>query len=135
MSWQDDLKTDLIQDEGLLLKPYRDIVGKLSIGVGRNLDDVGISNSEADTLLTNDMATVFQGLDREFAWWISRPDEVRRGMANIAFNVGIGGIAKFSRMLAALQAGDYETAAQEVVNSHLSKPRAERIAAHFRSAI
>ena len=35
-------------DEGVKLKPYRDTAGKLTIGVGRNLDDAGISPTEAD---------------------------------------------------------------------------------------
>lgn len=45
------LKEELIRDEGLRLKPYRDTVGKLTIGVGRNLDDVGITKDEAMHLL------------------------------------------------------------------------------------
>jgi lysozyme len=45
----------LRRDEGCVLKPYRDQVGKLTIGVGRNLDDVGISSDEAEYLLANDI--------------------------------------------------------------------------------
>ena len=44
---------ELTRDEGMRLMPYRDTVGKLTIGVGRNLDDVGISLDEANMLLTN----------------------------------------------------------------------------------
>ena len=50
-----DLRDQLIIDEGLRLRPYRDSVGKLTIGVGRNLDDVGISNDEAMVLLDHDI--------------------------------------------------------------------------------
>ena len=41
------IEEQLILHEGLRLKPYRDTVGKLTIGVGRNLDDVGITRAEA----------------------------------------------------------------------------------------
>src|SRR4051812_27390106 len=39
---RDALVNQLIIDEGLKLSPYTDTVGKLTIGVGRNLTDVGI---------------------------------------------------------------------------------------------
>lgn len=41
----------LIRHEGLRLKPYHDTVRKLTIGIGRNLDDVGITHEEALILL------------------------------------------------------------------------------------
>jgi lysozyme len=37
------LIAELVKDEGLRLKPYKCTAGKTTIGVGRNLDDVGIS--------------------------------------------------------------------------------------------
>ena len=47
----DKLLSDLVRDEGLRLRPYADTVGKTTIGVGRNLTDVGISHDEALALL------------------------------------------------------------------------------------
>lgn len=41
----------LVEHEALRLKPYRDSVGKLTIGIGRNLDDRGLSYEEQTTLL------------------------------------------------------------------------------------
>jgi hypothetical protein len=41
--------------EGLRLKPYRDTVGKLTIGFGRNLEEKGISQLEAEFLLYQDI--------------------------------------------------------------------------------
>ena len=45
----------LIHQEGLKLKPYRDIRGILTIGVGRNLETSGIRESEALNMLANDI--------------------------------------------------------------------------------
>ena len=52
----DTLMEDLVRDEGLRLELYQDSVGKWTIGVGRNLDDVGISEDEAMYLLRNDIS-------------------------------------------------------------------------------
>ncbi len=45
----------LKRHEGVKLKPYFCTQGKCTIGVGRNLEDVGISEEEAEMLLINDI--------------------------------------------------------------------------------
>ena len=48
------IKAQLVRHEGMRLKPYRCTAGKLTIGIGRNLDDRGISQKEAYVLLEYD---------------------------------------------------------------------------------
>lgn len=45
------LKDQLILHEGLKLKPYKCPANKWTIGVGRNLEDVGLSKDEQLKLL------------------------------------------------------------------------------------
>ena len=73
----DRLRADLVRDEAVRLKPYRDSVGKLSIGVGRNLDDKGISEQEAMMLLGNDITEHLALLDKYLPWW-AMLDEARQ---------------------------------------------------------
>lgn len=129
------LRDDLIRDEGLRLRPYRDQVGKLTVGVGRNLDDVGISEDEAYRMLDNDIARVEAALDRQISWWRSRSQPCQDSLANMAFQLGIAGLLEFSRMLSCLHAGDYDGAASEARASkwYTQVPaRAERVIAGFR---
>ena len=125
----DALKRQLIHDEGLRLKPYKDSVGKVTIGVGRNLDDKGISESEADVLLANDILEHVHLLDVYVTWW-RRLDAARQGaLVNMAFNLGVGPspeqpngkLLTFSSTLAALQRGDYATAAANLRMSKWTK--------------
>ena len=60
----DRLKQDLIRDEGERLKPYKCTAGKVTIGVGRNLDDVGISKWESRMMLDEDVKRVGWELDK-----------------------------------------------------------------------
>lgn len=134
------LRAQLIVDEGLRLKPYRDTIGKLTIGVGRNLDDKGITRGEAETLLDTDIAEHCALLDKYLPWW-SNMDDARQGaLANMAFNLGVGPspeqplgkLLTFKNSLAALERGDYETAAANLAMSAWAKqvgPRATRIIA------
>lgn len=128
---------DLIRDEGLRLKPYTDTVGKLTIGVGRNLDDVGISEEEARAMLNADIDRAESGLRKTIPWFLSAPESVQRGLTNMAFNMGIIRLTQFGRMLSALAAKDYDAAAAEALKSKWATQvgaRAVRIAELFESA-
>jgi lysozyme len=55
VSYLDITKAQLRVDEAVRAKLYKDSVGKWTIGVGRNLDDVGLRPDEIDYLLDNDV--------------------------------------------------------------------------------
>ena len=106
----------LIRHEGLRLKPYTDTVGKLTIGVGRNLTDVGISKQEAMYLLHDDIQKVQEQLAEQS--WFSGLNEARQmAITDMAFNLGLQGLLGFKKAIAALQAGDFASAASEMLNS------------------
>jgi lysozyme len=132
----DRLKAQLREDEGISLKPYMCPAGKLTIGIGRNLDDVGISEEEAYTLLENDLEWVFAGLDRSFPWWRALDDARQEVLANMAFNMGITRLSGFKKFLAALQAGNFYTASLEMLDSRWAfqvGKRAKRLAEIMRN--
>jgi lysozyme len=128
------LERDLDRDEGRRRKPYRDSVGKLTIGVGRNLDDRGLTEPEIDYLLHNDITLACAELDRNASWWRDMPEPWQRGLANMSFNLGWPRLSAFKKMLAALEAGDGVTAAAEALDSKWSAQvgdKASRIALLF----
>ena len=111
------LEQRLSAEEGLRLKPYRDTVGKLTIGVGRNLDDVGISIDEAMLMLANDISRTVAALRKAHPWFDGL-DEVRQEvLADMAFNMGEAGIDTFVTTLACVQAGRYIAAADAMGQS------------------
>lgn len=124
------LQTQLERDEGFRQFPYEDTVGKLTIGIGRNLDDKGISRSEALDLLHSDIAEVRAGLSQQLPW-MEQLDDARKGvLLNMAFNMGVVGLLGFQRMLMAVQDQDWQTAAAEMESSRWwgqVGPRAERL--------
>ena len=113
------LSEQLKRHEGLRLKPYLDTVGETSIGFGRNLSDMGITEAEAKFLLDNDIMSsfadvvavigkdVFEGLS-----------EVRQGvLVNMIFNLGMPRFRTFKKMIAAIKADDPEEAAVQMQDS------------------
>lgn len=129
------LKALLIKHESIRLFPYKDSVGKLTIGVGRCLDTNGISKAEALAMLDNDVARVVAECRAAFSWFDFIGEARQHVIASMAFNLGIGGLKEFVKMLAAVARGDYEAAANEMKLSKWAaqvKDRAVELAAMMR---
>lgn len=125
------LKRELIRDESCKLLPYLDSVGKVTIGVGRNLSDKGITMSTAMAMLDDDVAETMTELDREVPWWRTLDPVRQRVLANMCFNMGWPRLKGFMLMLAALRDGNYHKAAEEMLSSRWAiqvGQRAERLA-------
>ena len=119
------IEDQLILHEGLRLKPYRCTAGKLTIGVGRNLEDKGISHDEAMLLLRNDIAEVTAQLER-FDWFRALGPVRRKVLIDMCFNLGMAGLLGFQKMIEALNRADYEAAADEMVYSRWYRQVGER---------
>lgn len=115
------LRKDVMQAEGLRLKPYRDAVGKLTIGYGRNLDDVGISKLEAEVLLDHDLHDVEMACRALFGWFDALSELRQRVVVEMAFNLGIAGFSAFHKTIAAIEARDYELASRQMLASKWAK--------------
>lgn len=112
----DRLKKQLVKHEGLRLKPYVDSVGKTSIGVGRNLDDNGISQDEAFMMLDNDIKRARQEL-MQFEWFHELDPIRQETLIELNFNLGLPRFLTFKKMIAALEEEDYHCAATELLDS------------------
>lgn len=118
----DRIKEQLVRHEGLRLKPYRCTAGKLTIGIGRNLDDCGISQSEAYIMLINDIMNCEKQLQAKIPDIYNGLDAVRKSvLLNMCFNLGINGLLGFKNTLAFIKTGDWERAANNMLVSRWAK--------------
>lgn len=117
--------------EGERLTPYVCTAGKLTIGVGRNLTDRGISRVESAYLLANDLQRTERELRATYPW-VARLDAVRyAALVDMHFNLGADKFAQFTRTLALIEAGDYAGAAGAMLQSRWASQvgqRARRLA-------
>lgn len=126
-----DLKTQLMRDEGFRNFPYRDTEGFLTIGYGRCLDTNGISRDEAEVMLDNDIATCVCEVNEALPWVLALDEPRRAVFYNMRYNLGLGGLLAFRKMLAAAKEGDWDQAAAEMKDSKWYTqvgPRAARLA-------
>jgi len=143
---------ELIKHEGLKLQVYQDTLGIDTIGIGRNLEDRGITKQELDELdipsidhvyeygiteadavylATNDVQIVEEELVRAHPC-VDRLDSVRQLIVmDMAFNMGVPRLCKFKNMWAAIHEEQYDVAAKEMLDSRWArqvKGRATKLA-------
>ena len=117
--------------EGVSPLPYQDSVGKITIGIGRNLTDRGLSVDEVEMLFANDMRLAAEILDIWLADWRALSPNRQAALLSMAFNLGGPRLSTFVKLRAALVACDYPAAAAEALNSKWAKQvgrRAQQIA-------
>lgn len=117
MSHREIVKAQLKVDEGVRAKPYRDTVGKLTIGCGRNLDDVGLSPDEINYLLENDITRAEEAAAVLFPNFHDLTPARKAVLVNMAFNLGQYRLSQFKKLRKAVQEMDFEQAAVEMGNS------------------
>ena len=112
------LEDQLILHEGVRLDMYEDTVGIWTIGVGRNLEHVGLrTEAEARYLLRSDILSIRAELERSIPWIADLNDTRQRCMMDMAFNMGVSGLMKFEKTLQHIADGRYEAASQEMLRS------------------
>jgi lysozyme len=120
------LRARLISQEGCKLFPYTDITGHLSIGIGRNLVDRGISSNEAFYLLDDDIIYFTDKLNHYLNFFYKMDENRQIALIDMCFNLGVQGFLNFKKMILALEAGDYQRAADEIISSKAAEQNPNR---------
>jgi lysozyme len=126
------LRAELRGDEGEVLKVYDDktgkpigpgtlVVGNPSLAVGRNLSGRGITQTEAEYLLSNDISCCEHELAPTMPWITTLTPGRQTVIYSLYFNVGLGNPARFEakwpNFLAQMKAGQFAAAADNLETS------------------
>ena len=128
----------LIAHEGLRLQVYQDTLGIDTIGIGRNLEDRGITQEELDWMDIPNIKAVYEyGISEADAMYLAQNDvqiveeELLRAhpcvedldavrqlvLVDMAFNMGVPRLCKFVKMWNAIHEQKYATASKEMLDS------------------
>lgn len=116
----DALREMLKQHEGLSLFPYRCPAGALTIGYGHNIDENGISIQAAELILDDDIDVarrVVTGMLGKDGWKAKLSQNRVNVLVDMAFNLGAAKLPRFKNMISAMQIGNWDTAANEMLDS------------------
>ena len=118
----------LRRHEGVRDKVYLCSAGYETIGVGRNIseDGLGLSEDEIDYLLNNDIKRVREELTEEYYWFAGLNDARQDAMIDLSFNLGQTRLRGFVKSLEAMAREDFDTAADEFMDSKWSEQVGDR---------
>ena len=120
------LSKHLLYHEGIRLKPYRCSADKLTIGIGRNIEDVGITEEEAFYLLNNDIKKVVEQCQRNFEWFDGLNDLRKEAIVNLVFNMGFGKFLQFKKTIKHIENEEFELAGAELLDSRYAQQVGQR---------
>ena len=123
--------------EGIVLEPYKDSLGISTIGIGRNLEDRGITDGELEYIGKTMEEVLEKGLTEEEAYYLCMNDiaivekelldrkpivnqlnDVRQMvLVDMAFNMGVPRLLKFKNMWMAIEKVNYPLACEEMIDS------------------
>ena len=129
----DRLQKHLIKEEGFKTIPYRCSEGKLTVGIGHNLEEP-MSKKAIYFLLKDDIDRVVKDLDYHLGWWRGLTSKRQEALISMCFQIGITGLKKFKKMLKSLEEENWQQAYLEALDSKWYKQtqsRAKRVATMF----
>ena len=131
------LRETIIRHEGIRLDMYQDTLGIYTVGVGHNIQEKGISQAVMELMLEEDVAEAVSELKRSVSFFSKMPEQVQEALVNLAFNMGIPRLMQFKKTLAYLRDGNFEAAADELLDSRYAEQvgrRADEVADMIRTA-
>ena len=136
----DKLREQLKIDEGVKYEVYNDHLGYPTFGIGHLVTEqdqeygkpVGtpVSEERVNAVFDNDVAIYMSEAKKVFPNLEQLPEEAQQVIVNMTFNMGAPRLAKFKKFIAGVNAGDWNTAAVEMMDSRWAKQvgnRAERL--------
>ena len=142
----DKLREEIEYDEGNVQKIYLDHLGLPTFGIGhlvRESDpeygwEVGteVSKERCDSVFNEDVKTVISDCYKLYPDFDDLPEEVKRIIANMMFNMGRPRLSKFKGMKRGVDARDWNAAADEMVDSRWYRQvtkRAKRLVDRMRA--
>jgi len=110
----DDLIERIKDDEGFRGNVYKDSLGYDTVGYGTKMP---ITKLEATMLLRGRLYQKKEELERKEPYFKYLPEPIADVVLEMAYQLGVNGVLKFKRMWKALKDGDYDKAANEMLDS------------------
>ena len=136
------VERELKRSEGFRSQPYRDHLGNLTIGYGTLLEGKGLSKEEAAVILLmragGKKGALVKALANRGINFAALPEPARQTLERMAYQMGVSGVMRFKRMIAAIRDGRWKTAHAEALDSKWAREqtarRARRVVAGFLEA-
>jgi lysozyme len=119
------LLDQLIRLEGSKLAPYADVEGRLIVADARYAESAGVGGRTI-AVLEADVRRVAGELRDQWPGFVALDAVRQRVVIHMAFSMRVSGLLAMDRLVAALELGLWEKAAEEILISHWAKRERRR---------
>ena len=142
----EQLRETLKVDEGIKYEIYKDHLGYPTFGIGHLIVEsdeeygqsvgTGVHLDRVNEAFDEDVSVMIDEAKKLFPDLEDLPEEAQQVIVNMTFNMGRPRLSKFKKFIAGVNAGDWEKAAVEMMDSRWAKQvgsRAERLRNRIRA--
>ena len=112
-----DLLESIKKHEGFVEHVYDDSLGIPTIGYGFAIKDLILDADIAEDILMRKLERLQRNANSRFRWLEDMPVVVQEVILNMCYQLGVTGVSKFRKAISALQEGDWDEAANEMLDS------------------
>ena len=121
-----DLLESIKHHEGFVEHVYDDSLGIPTIGYGFAIKDLILQEDLCDEILLRKLRILGRSVMGKFPFFDSLPSDCKDVLMEMCYQLGVTGVSKFKKALKAMEDGDWEKAADEMLDSKWAKQTPNR---------
>ena len=121
-----DLLESIKHHEGFVEHVYDDSLGIPTIGYGFAIKDLILEEDLCDEILLRKLRILGRSVMGKFPFFDSLPSDCKDVLMEMCYQLGVTGVSKFKKALKAMEDGDWEKAADEMLDSKWAKQTPNR---------
>ena len=121
-----DLLESIKHHEGFVGHVYDDSLGIPTIGYGFAIKDLVLEEDLCDEILLRKLRILGRSVMSKFPFFDSLPSDCKTVLMEMCYQLGVTGVSKFKKALKAMEDGDWEKAADEMLDSKWAKQTPNR---------
>ena len=121
-----DLLESIKHHEGFVEHVYDDSLGIPTIGYGFAIKDLVLEEDLCDEILLRKLRILGKSVMGKFPFFDSLPSDCKTVLMEMCYQLGVTGVSKFKKALKAMEDGDWEKAADEMLDSKWAKQTPNR---------
>ena len=121
-----DLLESIKHHEGFVEHVYDDSLGIPTIGYGFAIKDLVLQEDLCDEILLRKLRILGRSVMGKFPFFDSLPSDCKDVLMEMCYQLGVTGVSKFKKALKAMEDGDWEKAADEMLDSKWAKQTPNR---------
>ncbi len=114
------------QEEGFRSRVYQCTEGYDTIGFGFAIKDLEMTEDIAELILKEKLIKLYSRIEKQINFFKKLPIDIQDVLLSMSYQMGVTGVTRFKKMLAAMLLKDWTKAADEMLDSKWARQTPNR---------